>query len=127
MDAFIKSLEALCEQLLPILGAICLVALIIVLIRVVKLLESVEKTVDKTHGSIDLVEKSLEKVQAPLDTATKICGTIDDVHDAGVKFVNDTKEQIGNGITKAKEVISNLKTKVSGEDESSLNESKGEE
>ena len=68
------SFSYLCKELLPILGVIALIFLIIFLFKLIKLIISLDVTVNKTHGSIEMVEKSLDKVQAPLDTAVNVSG-----------------------------------------------------
>ena len=89
MDAFILALRDLCKDLLPTLGAACLVCLIVLLIKLIKVMDSVDATLLKTHGTIDLVDKSIEKVQAPLDTAVKVSGTVDKAHDATLVAAKD--------------------------------------
>ena len=92
MDAFIVAFRDLCKDLLPILGAACLVCVIILLIKLIKVLSSVDDTLLKTHGTIDLVDRSIEKVQAPLDTVAKVSGTVDRAHDATISAARDAKE-----------------------------------
>ena len=59
MDAFILAFRNLCNDVMPILGAACLVCLIILLIKLIKMIESLDVTVLKTHGTIDLVDRSI--------------------------------------------------------------------
>ena len=92
MDAFIIAFSNLCKDLLPILGAVCLVCIIILLIKLIKVMSSVDSTLLKTHGTIDLVDRSIEKVQAHLDTVAKVSGTVDKAHDATVEAVNQAKD-----------------------------------
>ena len=92
MDAFIVAFSNLSKDLIPILGAACLVCVIILLIKLIKVLSSVDDTLLKTHVTIDLVDRSIEKVQAPLDTVAKVSGTVDKAHDATVSAVADAKE-----------------------------------
>jgi len=92
MDAFIVAFRDLCNELLPILGAVCLVCVIILLIKLIKVLSSVDATLLKTHGTIDLVDRSIEKVQAPLDTVVKVSDTVDRAHDATIVAVKEAKD-----------------------------------
>ena len=105
MDAFIVAFRDLSEDLIPILGAICLVCVIILLIRLIKLLSSVDSTLLKTHTTIDLVDRSIEKVQAPLDTAVKVSGTVDKAHDATVSAVKDAKDFVVHNAGDIKERV----------------------
>lgn len=88
------SFSYLCKELLPILGVIALIFLIIFLFKLIKLIISLDVTVNKTHGSIEMVEKSLDKVQAPLDTAVNVSKHIDDACEATGKAINDAKDYV---------------------------------
>lgn len=92
MDALIIALRNLSTDLLPILGAVCLVCVIILLIKLIRVTSDIDVTLLKTHGTIDLVDRSIEKVQAPLDTVAKVSGTVDRAHDATVIAVKDAKD-----------------------------------
>ena len=90
MDAFIIAFSNLCKDLLPILGAVCLVCIIILLIKLIKVMSSVDSTLLKTHGTIDLVDRSIEKVQAPLDTVVKNAG---DIKERVIAFVKEEEKK----------------------------------
>lgn len=100
------SFSYLCKELLPILGVIALIFLIIFLFKLIKLIISLDVTVNKTHGSIEMVEKSLDKVQAPLDTAVNVSKHIDDACEATGKAINDAKDYVSKN-------LDNIKNKVS--------------
>ena len=105
MDAFIVALKNLCSDLLPTLGAACLICLIILLIRLIKMIGSVNNTLLKAHTTIDLVDQSIEKVQAPLDTVAKVSGTVDKAHDATVLAVKDAKDYVTKNAGDIKEKV----------------------
>ena len=105
MDAFIVAFRNLCNQIMPILGAICLVCVIILLIKLIKVMSSVDATLLKTHGTIDLVDKSIEKVQAPLDTAVKVSGTVDKAHDATIEAAKQASEFVKKNAGEIKEKV----------------------
>ncbi|MBR4461743.1 MAG: hypothetical protein IKS51_04105 [Erysipelotrichaceae bacterium] len=90
---------------MPILGAACLVCLIILLIKLIKVISSVDATVLKTHGTIELVDRSIEKVQAPLDTVAKVSTTVDKAHDATVTAVKDATEYITKNAEEIKDKV----------------------
>ena len=115
MDAFILALRDLCKDLLPSLGATSLVCLIVLLIKLIRVMDSVDATLLKTHGTIDLVDKSIEKVQAPLDTAVKVSGTVDRAHDATLEAVKDAKEFVAKSAGEVKERISEIMKESSKE------------
>ncbi|MBR2534160.1 MAG: hypothetical protein IKE50_05210 [Erysipelotrichaceae bacterium] len=115
MDAFILALRDLCKDLLPSLGAASLVCLIVLLIKLIRVMDSVDATLLKTHGTIDLVDKSIEKVQAPLDTAVKVSGTVDRAHDATLEAVKDAKEFVAKSAGEVKERISEIMKESSKE------------
>lgn len=92
MDAFIQSFSALSNQLIPILGAVVLVCVILLLIKLIKIFGNLNITVDKANTTIDMVDKTIDKVQAPLDTVVKVSHTVDKAHDATVAAVTTAKD-----------------------------------
>ncbi len=117
MDAFIIAFRDLCSDLLPILGAVCLTCLIIVLIRVIRLLSSVDTTLLKTHTTIDLVDKSIEKVQVPLDTVAKVSVTVDKAHDATLSAVKSAADFVADNVEEIKDKVLDLVSSDDGKDE----------
>lgn len=112
MDAFIQSFSVLSEQLLPILGAVSLVCVIILILKLIKVLGSLDDTLLKSHGTIDLLDQSIEKVQAPLDTVVKVSNTVDKAHDATVQAVGSAKDYI---VKSAETIKDKVVTYVNGE------------
>lgn len=112
MDAFIQSFAALSNQIMPILGAICLVCGIILLIKLIKVLGSLDATLIKSHKTIDLVDESIQKAQAPLDTVVKVSKTVDKAHDATVEAVGNAKDYI---VKSAENIKDKVVTYVNGE------------
>lgn len=110
MDAFILAAKDLSYELLPILGVIVLVMLIVLLSRLIKLVTKISDTLLKTHTTIDLIDTSIEKVQAPLDTAIRLSGTVDDVHEAGIEMVKNTKVYLDKNKEEIKDKVSALMT-----------------
>jgi uncharacterized protein YoxC len=117
MDAFIIAFRDLSRDLIPILGAICLVCVIILLIKLIKVLSSVDDTLLKTHGTIDLVDRSIEKVQAPLDTVVRVSGTVDKAHDATISAAKDAKEFVTKNAGEIKERVLAFIKEEENEDE----------
>lgn len=107
MDAFIQSFSVLSRQLLPILGAIALVFVIILLIKLIKIMGSLDLTVGKTNKTIDLVDLSIEKVQEPLNTAVKVSHTVDKAHDATISAVTSAKDFIVKSASEVKDKVVN--------------------
>lgn len=118
MGDFLSSLHDLCVELMPILGAICLIVVVIILIKLVKILESVNVTINKTHPSIDLVEKSLDKVQAPLDTTVKLAKSVDKAYDVGAKVVDEASEFVTKNAVVIKNKINDYLKKNEDKNES---------
>lgn len=110
MDAFILAAKDLSYELLPILGVIVLVMLIVLLSRLIKLVTKVSDTLLKTHTTIDLIDSSIEKVQVPLDTAIRLSGSVDNVHEAGIEMVKNTKVYLDKNKEEIKDKISTLMT-----------------
>jgi len=105
MDAFLIALRNLCNEIMPVLGAAVLICLIILLIKLIKVLGSVDSTLLKTHGTIDLVDQSIEKVQVPLDTVVKVSTSVDKAHDATISAAKDAKEFIAKNAGELKEKV----------------------
>jgi len=99
---FLYELENICNQILPILGAITLIVLIVVLIKLAIVLGKTNKTMDEVRPSIKLVETTLDKVQAPMDTAVKVAKTIDKAHDSTLKAVDDAKDFVAKNANSIK-------------------------
>ena len=74
--------------------AACLICVIILLIKMIKVMESANATLIKTHPSIDLLDQSMEKLQAPLDTAVKVSDVVDKATDATVEAAKEAKDFI---------------------------------
>ena len=112
MDSFISSLYEICNLLLPMIGVVVLVVLIITLVKVGRLLDTVNDTVEKTQGSIKLVEATLDKVQEPVETVVKVTKSIDKAHDASVKAIDDAKVYVNKNIETIKGRVGELTEKV---------------
>ena len=117
MDAFLIAFSNLSVTLLPIIGAACLVCLIILLIKLIGVLKTVDATLIKSHNTIDLVDKSIEKVQAPLDTAVKVSHTVDKAHDATLEAVDKTKDFVVKNADVVKEKVNDF---INGKKEEEL-------
>lgn len=102
------------RELLPILGVVVLIALIVFLIKTIKLLGSVEETILKTHGSIDKVEETLEKIQVPVDTTVKACKGIDKAYDSSVKAIDEAKGYLVKNADTIKNKVVDVVKKVQG-------------
>lgn len=117
-----QSIKEVCESLLPLLGVIVLIGLIVVIFEIVKLLKTTNKTLEKTHNTIDLVDESLKKVQAPLETGVKIAGTVDKAHDATVKAVDDAKEYVVKNAEVIKDKVTNVVSSLKNQKEEDTKE-----
>lgn len=111
MITYLENAKDICNIILPIIGVIALIVLIILFIETIKAVKSVNKVFKKTNGTVDLVDESLKKVQAPLDSAVKVAHTVDVVHDATIKGVEDAKEFVSKNAEILKEKINELSKK----------------
>ncbi|MBO7677462.1 MAG: hypothetical protein J6S49_08110 [Erysipelotrichaceae bacterium] len=82
-----------------------MVCVIILLIKLIKVMSSVDVTLLKTHGTIDLVDTSIEKLQAPLDTAVKVSETVDKAHDATIEAAKEVKDFVVENAGDIKEKV----------------------
>lgn len=107
-----ESVSNICSQLLPILGVIVLVLLIVVFIKLIGVLSTTDKTIAKTHGSIEIVEETLNKVQTPVDTAVKVAKSVDSAYDASAKALSDAKEYVSKNMDTIKGKVSDIVEKA---------------
>jgi len=115
MDAFIQSFSEISKQFLPILGATALVCLIIFLIKLIKITQNLNNTVDKTNTTIDLVDDSIEKIQEPLNTVVKVSHSVDKAYDVTIAAVDATKDFVIKHAEEAKDKIVELISKDSND------------
>ncbi len=104
MQDFLNWLTTVSEffgQIVPIVLAIFLVALVFLIIHLIKLTKRANETLSAVNKTIINVDQSINKLQSPLDTAAKIAGTLDLAHttslnliDKGIKLVSDNYSQI---------------------------------
>ena len=102
VDELLADLMAVCQQLLPILGAVALVFLCILLRKAWKLIEQLTGTVQSLDPTLRKVDQSVEKLQAPLDTAVRLSHSVDRVQEK-------TEEAFGKVSDFATDSINNLK------------------
>ncbi len=98
MDALLSDLQNVCSQLLPIIGSVALIFLCILLKKVWLLIDQATDKVQKLDPTIKLANQSMEKIQAPLDTAVKLSGTVDELHDKAVNSAEKFSAAVTEGI-----------------------------
>lgn len=106
MDDLLIALQAVCTQLVPILGAVALVFLCIALNKLGTLLVTLTETVKRLDPTIDKVDMSIEKIQAPLDTVVRLSHSVDSVQEKTAEkvkqageFISENKDNIKNFVT----------------------------
>ena len=104
MDTF-NTFSDIAQKLLPVFGVVVLLCVIILLIKLIKVLNSFDITVNKTNKTIDLVDESIDKIQAPLDTIVKVSNTVDKAHDATVSAVSTAKDFVVRTAVDAKNKV----------------------
>lgn len=102
LDNLLFDLKSVCEQLLPILGAVVLIYLCILLKHAWKLIDQASDTVRNLDPTIKLANQSIEKVQAPLDTAVKLSHTMDEMHDKAVDGISRLSSSAADVLEKMK-------------------------
>ncbi len=107
MDALLLALKNVCEQILPIAGALVLIYLCVLLKKVWKLIEELTKTIKNLDPTIKLANTSIEKVQAPLDTVVRLSHSVDQASEKGAEVLN-------KAAAFATDNISNLKARAAG-------------
>lgn len=100
MDALLADLQIVCNELLPVLGAVALVFLCIFLKKLADLMDTISSTVKSLDPTLQKVNQSIDKVQAPLDTAVKYSHTLDKVHDKAGDLMDKAAEMANEGIAR---------------------------
>lgn len=117
IDELLISLNLVCKQLIPVLGSAVLIMLMIFLKRCISLVEECTQRVKQLESTVKGVDQSIEKIQSPLDTAVKVSGSIDRMHDScesavkqAVSFVSNNMGTIKDTLVKSKPYSSNDNT-----------------
>lgn len=122
VDELLVALNKVSVQLLPILGAVALIFLCVFFRKLWLLIDNITLTVKNIQPTIKLVDQSIEKVQAPLNTAVKLSGTIDNVHDKTVESVNKAATYVNENMdtikSKINDQVENVKKVLKKEDKS---------
>lgn len=120
VDELLVALNKVSVQLLPILGAVALIFLCVFFRKLWLLIDNITLTVKNIQPTIKLVDQSIEKVQAPLNTAVKLSGTIDNVHDKTVESVNKAATYVNENMdtikSKINDQVENVKKVLKKED-----------
>lgn len=122
-DALLISLNNVCTQLIPILGAAVLIMLMVFLKRCISLVEECTCRVKQLETTVKGVDQSIEKIQAPLDTAVKVSGSVDRMHDSAEAAVKQTVSFIADNLGTIKDTMIKSKPLV---DQTDDNENKTE-
>ncbi|SRR5690554_3968614 len=88
LDNLLTSMSEVATILLPILGAIVLIALAILLFKLIKMVDLLPNTIDKVNNTIDVTQKSIEKLDAPLNTIVGVSHTVDTVNKSATGIVS---------------------------------------
>lgn len=112
MDAFITAAGSLSQSLLPTAGLVVLLFLIGVLRQAIRLLQKLEKTLERTDSTFTLVDQSLSKIQDPLNTVSKISQGVDSAYDSSVKVVHSAKDYVIKNKQVMKDKVSEVIDKV---------------
>jgi predicted PurR-regulated permease PerM len=105
MDALLLALQNVCTQLVPIIGAVALIFLCILLKKAWILIDQATDKVKKLDPTIDLANQSMQKIQAPLDTAVKLSGTVDEIHDKAVDSAGKLSAAVTEGMDSLNEFV----------------------
>lgn len=105
LDALLVDLKTVCEQLLPILGAVALIYLCILLKHAWKLIDTANDTVKGLDPTVKLANESLEKVQAPLDTVVRLSHSVDDVQAKTAAAFANAGEWATQNVDKLKDFV----------------------
>ena len=79
MDELLAAMYKVAVQLVPILGVAVLCFLIALIRHCIALIKELTETAKKAGTTLEGVDKSIDKLQAPLDTAARVCGTVDQI------------------------------------------------
>ncbi|MBR5291225.1 MAG: hypothetical protein IKU28_09590 [Erysipelotrichaceae bacterium] len=117
VDELLYALRDFSNLILPTLGAISLIALTVLFVRLAGLVKEATLRVKELQPTIQNVDKSIEKIQAPLDTAVNLAHSVDKAQQNAEEAMHQASVYISEQLDKLKTNLQALKSEKDAKSE----------
>lgn len=117
VDELLYALRDFSNLILPTLGAITLIALTVLFVRLASLVKEATLRVKELQPTIQNVDKSIEKIQAPLDTAVNLAHSVDKAQQNAEEAMHQASVYISEQLDKLKTNLQALKAEKDAKSE----------
>ena len=117
VDELLYALRDFSNLILPTLGAISLIALTVLFVRLAGLVKEATLRVKELQPTIQNVDKSIEKIQAPLDTAVNLAHSVDKAQQNAEEAMHQASVYISEQLDKLKTNLQALKAEKDAKSE----------
>ena len=117
VDELLYALREFSNLILPTLGAITLIALTVLFVRLASLVKEATLRVKELQPTIQNVDKSIEKIQAPLDTAVNLAHSVDKAQQNAEEAIHQASVYISEQLDKLKTNLQALKSEKDAKSE----------
>ena len=117
VDELLYALKDFSNLILPTLGAITLIALTVLFVRLAALVKEATLRVKELQPTIQNVDKSIEKIQAPLDTAVNLAHSVDKAQQNAEEAMHQASVYISEQLDKLKTNLQALKSEKDAKSE----------
>ena len=117
VDELLYALRDFSNQILTTLGAISLIALTVLFVRLAGLVKEATLRVKELQPTIQNVDKSIEKIQAPLDTAVNLAHSVDKAQQNAEEAIHQASVYISEQLDKLKTNLQALKSEKDAKSE----------
>ena len=117
VDELLYALREFSNLILPTLGAISLIALTVLFVRLAGLVKEATLRVKELQPTIQNVDKSIEKIQAPLDTAVNLAHSVDKAQQNAEEAMHQASVYISEQLDKLKTNLQALKAEKDAKSE----------
>ena len=117
VDELLYALRDFSNLILPTLGAISLIALTVLFVRLASLVKEATLRVKELQPTIQNVDKSIEIIQAPLDTAVNLAHSVDKAQQNAEEAMHQASVYISEQLDKLKTNLQALKSEKDAKSE----------
>ena len=122
VDELLYALRDFSNLILPTLGAMALIALTVLFVRLCGLVKEATLRIKELQPTIQNVDKSIEKIQAPLDTAVNLAHSVDKAQQSAEEAMHQASVYVSEQLDKLKTNLQALKSEKDGQTEPDVQE-----
>ena len=109
VDELLVALKDFSNLILPTLGAVALIALIVLMIKCIALVKEATNRIKELQPTLQSVDKSIEKIQAPLDTAVNLAHSVDKAQQQAEQAIHQASAYLGEQLDHLKASLASMK------------------